>query len=70
MRKGRRRWLVLGRASGTAQPGAVQGASLVFHQTFNFEGVELDEGEIVRRVEFAMRRASVEARLVEAEDAL
>ncbi len=56
--------------SGAAQPGAVQGAPLVFHQTFNFEGVDLDEDEIVRRVEFAMRRASVEARLVEAEDAL
>lgn len=53
-----------------AQPGAAQGASLVFHQTFNFQGAGPEiEDEIARRMEIVMRRASVEAGLVEAEDA-
>ena len=54
-----------------AQPGAVQGASLVFHQTFHFEGAGPEVyDEIERRMEAVMRRASVEAGLVEAEDEL
>ncbi len=52
-----------------AQPGAPHAATLVFHQTFYFDGSGegLDQ-EIARRMEIVMRRASVEAGLVEAEE--
>ena len=53
-----------------APPGAAQGASLVFHQTFNIEGGGSEVVDEVRRqMEAVMREVSVERGLVEAEDA-
>ena len=53
-----------------AQPGTVRGASLVFHQTFHFHGTGPEsEDELRRRMKDIMRGISVEAGLVEAEDA-
>ena len=59
-----------GFAGGAAPAGPRPEASLTFHQTFYFQGAGPEvEDEIARRMEAIMRRASVEAGLVEAEDA-
>ena len=54
--------------AGGGAPAPAPGASLVFYQTFNFESAGPDvDGEIERRMEIVMRRASVEAGLAEAD---
>ena len=57
----------LGASPATAPPRDV---SLVFHQTFTFAGAAPDVAdEVAREMERVMRRASVEAGLVEADGA-
>ena len=50
------------------QSVAAAPVSLVFHQTFNFEGADVSD-DVAREMERVMRRASVEAGLAESDDA-
>ena len=57
-------------AAPAAQLLAPRDVSLVFHQTFQFQGMGPDVAEeVTRQMELVMRRASVEAGLAESDDA-